>query len=70
MNWPGDDAISAMFLLPQGYRAEHLKRSDISALIAAIAEDQDQETALSAADPSWSICPRRQSLSATAHATQ
>ena len=36
MNWPGNDAISAMIPLPEGYRAERLRRSDIPALIAAI----------------------------------
>lgn len=36
MNWPSDDAISTMIQLPEGYRAERLKRSDIPALIAAI----------------------------------
>ena len=38
MNWPSDNAISAMISLPEGYRAERLRRSDISALIAAIAK--------------------------------
>ena len=38
MNWPSNDAISAMIPLPEGYRAERLRRSDISALIAAIRE--------------------------------
>jgi len=38
MNWPSNDAISAMIPLPEGYRAERLRRSDIPALIAAIAE--------------------------------
>ena len=38
MNWPSDDATSALFPLPDGYRAERLRRSEIPALIAAIAE--------------------------------
>ncbi len=38
MNWPNDDAISEMIPLPEGYRAERLRRSDIAALTAAIAE--------------------------------
>ena len=37
MDWPNDDAISAMIPLPEGYRAERLKRSEIPVLIAAIA---------------------------------
>ena len=37
MNWPSDDEISALLHLPDGYRVERLKRSEISALIAAIA---------------------------------
>ena len=36
MNWPSNEAISAMIQLPEGYRSERLKRSEISALIAAI----------------------------------
>jgi len=38
MDWPSDDAISAMIPLPEGYRAERLSRSEIPALIAAIAD--------------------------------
>lgn len=38
MNWPSNDAILAMILLPEGYRAERMRRSEIPALIAAIAE--------------------------------
>jgi GNAT superfamily N-acetyltransferase len=37
MNWPSDDAISAMLPLPEGYRVERLTRSEVPALIAAIA---------------------------------
>ena len=37
MKWPNDDAISEMLQLPDGYRGERLKRSEISALIANIA---------------------------------
>ena len=38
MNWPGNEAISTMIQLPEGYRVERLKRSDIPVLIAAIAQ--------------------------------
>jgi len=37
MNWPSDDAISEMLQLPDGYRGERLKRSEIPLLIANIA---------------------------------
>lgn len=37
MKWPTDDEISAMLRLPEGYRGERLKRSEIPALTAAIA---------------------------------
>jgi hypothetical protein len=37
MKWPSDDEISAMLRLPEGYRGERLKRSEIPALAAAIA---------------------------------
>ena len=36
MDWPSDDGISAMLALPEGYRGEQLKRSDIRSLIANI----------------------------------
>ncbi len=38
MNWPSDDAISAMIRLPEGYRAERLRRSEIPTLVSAIAD--------------------------------
>jgi hypothetical protein len=37
VNWPGDDDLSAMLVLPEGYRGERLRRSEIPALVAAIA---------------------------------
>lgn len=37
MKWPSDDAISQMLQLPEGYRGERLKRSEIPLLIANIA---------------------------------
>jgi len=37
MNWPSDDDLSAMLVLPDGYRGERLRRSEIPALAAAIA---------------------------------
>lgn len=37
MDWPNIDKISAMMPLPENYRLERLKRSEIPALIAAIA---------------------------------
>jgi GNAT superfamily N-acetyltransferase len=37
MDWPSDDAMSEMIPLPEGYRVERLARSNISALIEAIA---------------------------------
>jgi hypothetical protein len=37
MNWPGDDEISTMLALPEGYRGERLKRAEIPALVASIA---------------------------------
>ena len=37
MNWPGDEDLSAMLVLPEGYRGERLRRSEIPALVAAIA---------------------------------
>jgi hypothetical protein len=36
VNWPGIDKIATMTQLPDGYRFEQLKRSDIPALIEAI----------------------------------
>ena len=36
MDWPSDDGISAMLALPEGYRGEQLKRSDVRSLIANI----------------------------------
>lgn len=38
MKWPSDEAISAMIRLPEGYRAERLRRPEIRELIAAIAQ--------------------------------
>ncbi len=37
MKWPGIDQLSVMAPLPEGYRYEWLKRSDIPALVKAIA---------------------------------
>ena len=37
MNWPSDEDLSAMLVLPEGYRGERLRRSEIPALVAAIA---------------------------------
>ena len=37
MEWPSDEAISEMLQLPEGYRGERLKRSEIPALVANIA---------------------------------
>jgi GNAT superfamily N-acetyltransferase len=38
MNWPSNDSITALIRLPEEYRLEKLKRSEIPALVAAIAE--------------------------------
>lgn len=38
MNWPSSDAIAAMIRLPEGYRVEPLRRSEIPALVAAITD--------------------------------
>jgi len=38
MDWPSNDAISTMIPLPEGYRAERLRRAEVPVLIAAIAE--------------------------------
>jgi len=37
MNWPSDEDLSAMLVLPEGYRGERLRRAEIPALVAAIA---------------------------------
>jgi GNAT superfamily N-acetyltransferase len=37
MDWPDNGKISAMLQLPEGYRGERLKRSEIPALAAAVA---------------------------------
>ena len=37
MNWPSDEDLSALLVLPDGYRGERLRRSEIPALVAAIA---------------------------------
>jgi hypothetical protein len=37
MNWPSDEDLSAMMVLPEGYRGERLQRAEIPALAAAIA---------------------------------
>jgi len=37
MNWPSDEDLSAMLVLPEGYRGERLQRSEVPALAAAIA---------------------------------
>jgi hypothetical protein len=37
MEWPSDDAISEMLQLPEGYRGERLKRTEIPVLVANIA---------------------------------
>lgn len=37
MQWPTDDAIASIIRLPDGYRAERLRRAEIPALTAAIA---------------------------------
>jgi GNAT superfamily N-acetyltransferase len=37
MEWPSDEAISGMLQLPEGYRGERLKRSEIPLLVANIA---------------------------------
>jgi hypothetical protein len=36
MNWPGIEKIATLTQLPEGYRFEQLKRSDIPALIEAV----------------------------------
>lgn len=38
MNWIGINAVSATFSIPQGYRMEQLKRSDIPELIGSLKE--------------------------------
>ena len=37
MKWPSGDAITDMLRLPEGYRGERLKRSEILLLIANLA---------------------------------
>jgi len=37
MKWPSDEDLSAMLVLPEGYCGERLRRSEIPALVAAIA---------------------------------
>ena len=37
MNWPSDEDLSTMLVLPEGYRGERLRRSEIPALVTAIA---------------------------------
>ena len=34
MSWPGDEVLSAMLVLPEGYRGARLQRSEIPALVA------------------------------------
>jgi hypothetical protein len=64
MHWPGIERIATLSQLPDGYRFEQLKRSQIPALIEAFGSDFSKLPAMQPS-PTFNSMPRqRYSVSA------